>query len=125
MADALGAAAKARRQNTPRKETGNAPAPDQVETRSGHLVVRAAALAAPAHAIRRHGRLEMNEQTHRVVDRVRDERVAEQDDGAEELCNCKFTLAYVTHYYYCLTVWHSLYDYCVGTGRRSCCTTRS
>ena len=45
MADALGAAAKARRQNTPRKETGNAPAPDQVETRSGHLVVRAAAIA--------------------------------------------------------------------------------
>ena len=47
MADALGAAAKARRQNTPRKETGNAPAPDQVETRSGHLVVRAAAIADP------------------------------------------------------------------------------
>mmetsp|Transcript_12269 Transcript_12269/g.32333 ORF Transcript_12269/g.32333 Transcript_12269/m.32333 type:complete len:533 (+) Transcript_12269:255-1853(+) len=47
MADALGAAAEARRQRTPRKETGNAPAPDQVETRSGHLVVRAAAIADP------------------------------------------------------------------------------
>ncbi len=44
MADALGAAAKARRQKTPQ---GNAPAPDQVETRSGHLVVRAAAIADP------------------------------------------------------------------------------
>ena len=44
MADALGAAAKARRQTTPQ---GNAPAPDQVETRSGHLVVRAAAIADP------------------------------------------------------------------------------
>ncbi|CAH0377275.1 unnamed protein product [Pelagomonas calceolata] len=44
MADALSAAAKARRQRTPQ---GNAPAPDQVETRSGHLVVRAAAIADP------------------------------------------------------------------------------
>ena len=44
MADALGAAAKTRRQKTPQ---GNAPAPDQVETRSGHLVVRAAAIADP------------------------------------------------------------------------------
>ena len=44
MADALGAAAKSRRQKTPQ---GNAPAPDQVETRSGHLVVRAAAIADP------------------------------------------------------------------------------